>query len=85
MERVAEVRFSYIGYVEALQTMGLIPFDGPHVEDVLYILHGVDVAVHVYVAVVCLHVVYAVGSLSHLDTLERLDGALLRGFDILRD
>ena len=86
MQQVAVMRLGNIGYVETLQAVRLIEVEPPKVKDMLYVLHAVDVSVHVYIAVASLYDAAAFSAvLREFHTLERLNRARLVGLNILRD
>ena len=78
MQQVAVMRLGNIGYVETLQAVRLIEVEPPKVKDMLYVLHAVDVSVHVYIAVASLYYAAAFSAiLREFHTLERLNRARL--------
>ena len=86
MQQVAVMRLGNIGNVETLQAVRLIEVEPPKVKDMLYVLHAVDVSVHVYIAVASLYYAAAFSAiLREFHTLERLNRARLVGLNILRN
>ena len=52
MEHVAEMAFSHIGYLEALEVVSSIEVYWEEVEYMLNIFDGVDVAVDIYIIII---------------------------------
>ena len=66
--------FGHIGYLETLDAMVTIPVDGPDVEDMLNILHGVDMAVDINIIIIGVDGVDKLGIVGHLYTTALVDG-----------
>ena len=75
VQTVAKVGFGGVGYVDACESVLSVPVERPQVEHVLYVFHGVHMAVHVDVAVMRVDDLCRLGVLRQSDTLERFDGA----------
>ena len=76
MQLIANMRLGNVGNVDALKAVVLIPVEIPHVENMLNVLHRVDVAIHVDIAVMCIHHGTARRVFSKFHALERLYGTL---------
>ena len=54
VQAIATMRLCNISYIEALQTVRAIEVERPKVENMLYVLHAIDVSVDIHIAVTCL-------------------------------
>ena len=76
-EFVAGMGLCHVGNLESTDTMSAVPVEGPEIEHVLDIFHGVDVAVDVNIIIKGVDGVHKRGIVGHFYTTTLVDGTLL--------
>ena len=76
-EFVACMGLGDVGYLKAADAVGAIPVEGPEVEHVLNVFHGIDVAIDVDIVIISVYGMYQRGIVSHLHSATLVDGTVL--------
>ena len=76
-EFVTSMGLGDVGNLKATDTMSAVPVEGPEIEHVLDILHGVDVAVDIDIVVIGIDGAHELSAVGHLYAAALVDGTVL--------
>ena len=67
----------HIGNLETMHLMVTVPADGPQVEHVLNIFHGIDMSIDINIIIIGINSVYKLGFRPYPDASAFIDGTFL--------